>query len=77
MNITLAIDEQVADAARKSAQAMGKSLNQAVREYLEQLAGQSSLQADLEQLRRLSQKPTGKRGTDRFDRDALHARGRR
>ena len=37
MNITLSIDEQVADSARKAAQSMGKSLNQAVRDYLEQL----------------------------------------
>ena len=39
MNITLAIDERVAERARRAAQAMGKSLNQAVRDYLEQLAG--------------------------------------
>ncbi len=41
MNITLSIDGQVADDARKAAGAMGKSLNQAVRDYLEQLAGTS------------------------------------
>jgi hypothetical protein len=39
MNITLSVDEQVAIRARESAQKMGKSLNQAVRDYLEQLAG--------------------------------------
>ena len=39
MNITLSIDEHVADSARKAARSMGKSLNQAVRAYLEQLAG--------------------------------------
>lgn len=39
MNITLSIDEQVALRAREAAQRMGKSLNQAVRDYLEQLAG--------------------------------------
>ena len=39
MNITLSIDEQVAQRAREAAQKMGKSLNQAVRDYLEQLAG--------------------------------------
>ena len=38
MNITLSVDERVADEARKAASAMGKSLNQAVRDYLEQLA---------------------------------------
>jgi replicative DNA helicase len=39
MNITLSIDEQVAQRARAAAQKMGKSLNQVVRDYLEQLAG--------------------------------------
>ena len=39
MNITLSVDEQVALRARKAAQNMGKSLNQAVRDYLEQLGG--------------------------------------
>ena len=35
MNLTLSIDEKVAESARKAAQSMGKSLNQAVREYLD------------------------------------------
>jgi len=39
MNITLSVDEQVAAKAREAAQKLGKSLNQAVRDYLEQLAG--------------------------------------
>ncbi len=39
MNITLSIDEQIAQRAREAAQKMGKSLNQVVRDYLEQLAG--------------------------------------
>jgi hypothetical protein len=41
MNITLSVDEQVAQRARQAAQRMGKSLNQLVRDYLEQLAGES------------------------------------
>ena len=39
MNITLSVDEQVAKRARDAAKKMGKSLNQLVRDYLEQLAG--------------------------------------
>ena len=39
MNITLSVDEQVAARAREAAKRMGKSLNQVVRDYLEQLAG--------------------------------------
>ena len=35
MNITLSVDERVAENAREAARKMGKSLNQAVRDYLE------------------------------------------
>lgn len=44
MNITLSVDEKVAQKAREAAQKMGKSLNQAVRDYLAQLAGTSKRQ---------------------------------
>ena len=47
MNITLSVDERIAEQARKAASAMGKSLNQAVRDYLEQLAGSPQLEAEL------------------------------
>ena len=47
MNITLSVDERVAEEARKAAGAMGKSLNQAVRDYLEQLAGGPKTAAEL------------------------------
>ena len=39
MNITLSVDQQVAERARLADRKMGKSLNQAVRDYLEQRAG--------------------------------------
>jgi len=48
LNITLSIDERVAERARKAAGAMGKSLNQAARAYLEQLAGAPQLAAELQ-----------------------------
>jgi len=48
MNITLSIDEKVAEGARKAAGAIGKSFNQAVRDYLEQLAGAPQLAAELQ-----------------------------
>ena len=47
MNITLSIDERVAEQGRQAAQAMGKSLNQAVRDHLEQLAGRAQLEAEI------------------------------
>ncbi len=42
MNITFSIDDQVAQRARSNAKRMGKSLNQAVYDYLEQLAGSAN-----------------------------------
>ncbi|CAN5877523.1 hypothetical protein BH20PSE1_BH20PSE1_00680 [soil metagenome] len=74
MNITLSIDEKVAEEARKVAQAMGKSLNQLVRDYLEQLTRQSDAQEEMEELRRLSQESEGHSRGWRFDREELHGR---
>ena len=39
MNVTLSVDDQLVARARKKAEALGKSLNQLIRDYLEQLAG--------------------------------------
>ena len=47
MNITLSADAQTVEKARMAAQRMGKSLNQAVRDYLEQLAGSADRSAGL------------------------------
>ena len=52
MNITLSIDEQVAERAREKLRAVGKSLNQEIREHLEHLAGDDGqLERDLEFLK--------------------------
>jgi hypothetical protein len=74
MNITLSIDEQIVRRARAVAETMGKSLNQVVREYLESLAAGDDVDADVEELRRLSGSSGGSRRGWRFDRDELHAR---
>ena len=39
MNLTLSIDEHVVAKARKKANALGKSLNQMIRDYLQSIAG--------------------------------------
>ena len=39
MNLTLSVDEEVVERAREVARARGTSVNQLVRDYLEQLAG--------------------------------------
>jgi hypothetical protein len=72
MNITLSADEKIIERARKAAQAMGKSLNQAVRDYLEQLAaGEEGLDAELEALRCLAGR--GNSGGQRISRDELYS----
>ena len=74
MNITLAVDEQLAERARIAAQAMGKSLNQAVREYLEQLAGRAQLEADLEAFELSGINTPGRLRGWKFNRDEIHER---
>ncbi|MGD9648719.1 MAG: DUF6364 family protein [Pirellulales bacterium] len=74
MNITLSVDEKVANRARLAAQAMGKSLNQAVREYLEQLAGAQQVQADVQSFEESARATPGRLGTWRFNRDEANER---
>lgn len=72
MNITLAIDEQLAARARKRAEALGKSLNQLIRDYLQKLAGGDDPEQSIEEFRRLSGK--GHSRGWRFDRNEIHER---
>lgn len=60
--------------ARKVAAAMGKSVNQLIREYLEQLTSTSTVEEDLAELRRLSKQGKGNSKGWKFDRDEIHAR---
>jgi hypothetical protein len=72
LNITLSADEKIIERARKAAQSMGKSLNQAVRDYLEQLAaGEEGLDAELEALHSMAGR--GNSGGQRFSRDDLYS----
>ena len=74
MNITLSIDERIAERARVSAATMGKSLNQAVRDYLEQLAGRQQLAAELEAFERSAIQSPGRMNGWRFDREEANRR---
>jgi hypothetical protein len=74
MNLTLSVDEQLVKRARKKAHAMGKSLNQLVREYLERLAGGDDAERDVAELRQLSRAARGRVRGWRFSRDELHER---
>jgi hypothetical protein len=74
MNITLSIDDEVILLARRRAEAMGTSVNQMVRDYLEQLAGKSRPDEDADAFIRLSGLSQGNSNGWRFDRDELHDR---
>ncbi len=74
MNITLSVDERLVRRARKKADAMGKSLNQLVRDYLERLAGSDDAERDVAELRQLSRESRGPARRWRFKRDELHER---
>jgi hypothetical protein len=74
MNITLSIDEQVAQKAREAAKKMGKSLNQAVRDYLEQLAGSPRREHEWEQFETRCLHSQAQLGDWHFDRDQANER---
>ncbi len=72
MNVTLSIDEQILARARKKADALGKSLNQLIRDYLEHLAGGDDPERSVDEFKRLSGR--GHSRGWRFNRDELHER---
>ncbi|HMR09783.1 MAG: MerR family transcriptional regulator [Burkholderiaceae bacterium] len=74
MNITLSVDERIADEARRAARAMGKSLNQAVRDYLEQLARAQQLQEQLDAFEASALATPGHLRGWKFDREEANRR---
>lgn len=74
MNLTLAVDERVVQRARKAARAMGKSLNQLIREYLDHVTATADPEAEIEELRTLSKQGRGRSRGWRFNRDEIHER---
>ena len=74
MNITLSVDEKVAQRAREAAQKMGKSLNQVVRDYLEQLAGGTRRDQEWAQFEARCLGSQGKLDGWRFNRDEANER---
>ena len=72
MNITLSVDEQLVRRARRRADALGKSLNQLIRDYLRKLAGGDDPERSIKEFRRLSGK--GHSRGWRFNRNEIHER---
>ena len=61
VNVTLSVDDEVIQEARRRAEAMGTSVNQLVREYLGQFVGKTDLKADATEF-------------EMFNREELHDR---
>ena len=74
MNVTLSVDDEVIRQARRQAEVMGTSVNQLVREYLEQLAHKSDRNADAAEFERLSRLSQGDSRGWKFNREELHER---
>ncbi len=74
VNVTLSIDEAILDEARRRAESMGTSVNQLIREYLEQFAGKKASEHDAAEFERLSRAASGNSGGWRFNREELHQR---
>ena len=72
MNVTLSLDDQLVTRARKKAEALGKSLNQLIRDYLQTVAGGDDPERSIAEFRRLSGK--GHSRGWRFNRDEIHSR---
>jgi hypothetical protein len=74
MNVALSIDSEVLRKVRLRAEAMGTNVNQFVREYLEQLAGEFDPAADAAEFERLSRLSQGNSRGSKFNREELHER---
>jgi hypothetical protein len=74
MNLTLSIDEQIVKRARERLQAVGKSVNEEIRDHLQHIAGVNEKDGDrwFEELRSLSGK--GDSHGWRFNRDDIYER---
>jgi hypothetical protein len=72
VNLTLSVDEQTVSRAREKAAALGKSLNQLIRDYLHSLTSGDDAERSIEEFRRLSGQGNS-RGW-RFDRSETHER---
>jgi hypothetical protein len=74
MNVTLSVSSEILEKARRRAEAMGTSVNQLIREYLEQIAGSTDSEADAQEFERLSRESQGNSRGWRFNREELHER---
>lgn len=74
MNVTLSIDDETLARARELANRRGTSLNQMIRDYLEELASELSPDEVVAELNELWATSTGDSGRRSWTREELHER---
>jgi Family of unknown function (DUF6364) len=74
MNVTLSIEDDIIKEARRRAEAMGTSVNQLIRNFLEQFAGRQDAKAAAAEFVRLSRMAHGDSRDWKFNRDEIHER---
>lgn len=72
MNVVISVDDHIVTRARERAEALGKSLDQLLHEYLLSLAGIDEAESRIEEFKQLSGK--GHSGGWQFNRDTIHQR---
>jgi hypothetical protein len=70
MNLTLSIDEQLLEKARKHAAATGTTVNQMVRDYFEAVTGEKNIEAEIARFHELS--GTGDSNGWRWNREEVY-----
>lgn len=75
MNITLSAEEKIVERSRDYAAKHGTSLNQMIRDYMEQIVNLSNLEQDAEEFARLARTSGGNAPAGFvFDREESHRR---
>ena len=74
VNITRSVDDEIIRAARRRADALGTNVNQLVKDYLKELAGDVYSDADAAEFERLSRIPGGRPSGWKLNRDEIHER---
>lgn len=74
MNVTLALNDDTLREARRRAEALGTSVNQLVRDYLEEFVGGTSSSELAAEFELLSSETVGNSGGWKFNRDEIYSR---
>jgi hypothetical protein len=74
MNVTVSVDEEILARARTYADRTGTSLNQLIRDYLEQLTARDAPESALQELEALWRDAPGASGGRAWTRESLYDR---